>query len=87
MRTLTIDERDFATKEELMSFLANSLEFPSYFGGNLAALHDCLGDLDEPTRIRIRRRTPDPGSWFERITTTMLRTACENDHLSVRVKA
>ena len=86
MRTLTIDERDFATKEELMSFLANSLEFPSYFGGNLAALHDCLGDISEPTRITIIRRDPTPDTWFDRATIVIVRAALENDYLEARVR-
>ena len=85
MRKLTIDERDFASHDELMAFLAKELAFPSYFGGNLPALHDCLGDISEPTRIKLRRRTPDAGSWFEHVSLVCLRTACENDALSVRI--
>ena len=87
MRKLTIDERDFASRDELMDFLARELDVPGYFGGILPALLDCLGDIAEPTRFKVRRRTPDAGSWFERVSIALLRAACSNESLSVRVEA
>lgn len=87
MRKLEIDERDFKTPEELMGYLAKELRFPAYFGGTLPAFRDCLGDIAEPTRIRVRRRSPEGRTWFEAATLALLRAACENDQLSVRVSA
>lgn len=40
-----IDGRAIPDKAALLARLAEALRFPAYFGGNLDALHDCLGDL------------------------------------------
>ena len=42
------------TVEDLHRALAEGLHFPSWYGGNLDALHDCLTDLTEPTELVIR---------------------------------
>jgi len=36
------------TPAEAMADLARQLRFPDYFGGNLDALNDCLGDIEVP---------------------------------------
>lgn len=87
MRTVEIDERDFDTPDEALDYLARELDFPGYFGRNLRALNDCLGDVGKPTKIRARRRRAGAGTWFERLTVTLMRAACENDNLSVTVRA
>ncbi|HEX8286880.1 MAG TPA: barstar family protein [Pyrinomonadaceae bacterium] len=33
-------------EEDMYSSFAETLDFPDYFGGNLAALDDCLSDLN-----------------------------------------
>lgn len=46
MKEVTIDGAKITTKEELHATLAAGLGFPDYYGGNLDALADCLGDCD-----------------------------------------
>src|SRR5215475_2595781 len=36
------------TKEDMLEELASTLGFPEYYGKNLDALNDCLGDIDVP---------------------------------------
>ncbi|MFT4286848.1 barstar family protein [Nocardioides sp.] len=43
-----LDGAGVASKDDLWTALAAALGFPDYFGRNLDALWDCLGDLDEP---------------------------------------
>ena len=86
MRTIRIDEQDFETAADCMAYLASELDFPAHFGGTLPALGDCLGDIAEPTRLKLRRRRPGARTWFERMADAMMRAACENESLSVRVK-
>ena len=81
-----VDERDFARPAELMDYLQRKLDFPAWFGGNLRALNDCLGDISEPTRITIIRRDPTPDTWFDRATIVIVRAALENDYLEARVR-
>ena len=56
MRELVIDTGKARTVGELHGLLAGALGFPGYYGRNLAALEDCLGDLARPTRITLLRR-------------------------------
>ncbi|MBR3182530.1 MAG: barstar family protein [Eggerthellaceae bacterium] len=41
------------SQEALHAFVAKKLGFPDYYGGNLAALADCLSEMGVPTRITI----------------------------------
>ena len=46
---ITMDCGGVATKQELHELIAESLDFPDWYGHNLDALMDCLTDLDETT--------------------------------------
>ena len=41
------------SKEQLHSLLAERLSFPSYYGNNLDALHDCLCERSVPTQLLV----------------------------------
>ena len=51
MKEIVINCANIATREELHEVLARELNFPDWYGRNLDALHDCLTDLWEETRI------------------------------------
>lgn len=57
MREITIDEARLSSPAEAHRLLAARLSFPAYYGHNLSALADCLGDVSEPTRIVVIRRS------------------------------
>ena len=42
-----VDGRKAPDKAALLALLAQALRFPAYFGGNLDALEECLGDLED----------------------------------------
>ena len=48
MKTAYINGREIADKQELHRVLAEQLEFPPYYGGNLDALYDLLSTAGEP---------------------------------------
>lgn len=45
MRTIRLDCRQMEDRERLHAYLAQTLEFPSWYGRNLDALFDLLCDL------------------------------------------
>ena len=53
MKTIRIDVTNIKTVKALHIYLAYMLEFPAYYGRNLDALHDLLGDVCEPLRMEL----------------------------------
>ena len=53
MKEITIDCRGFVPRSDLHRAFAEALSFPDHYGNNLDALHDCLTEIAEPTRIRL----------------------------------
>lgn len=47
MRSLELDGRKMDTRSSAWAHIKEILELPVYFGGNLDALADCLGELRE----------------------------------------
>ena len=53
MKKITIDLAKACDKAELHTLLAQCLDFPEWYGGNLDALYDCLTGVFEETDITI----------------------------------
>lgn len=51
---LSLNARRMTTRELAHAHLKERLRLPDWYGNNLDALHDCLGDFGEPTRIILR---------------------------------
>jgi ribonuclease inhibitor len=49
-----IDCAQLHTKEDLHRALAETLGFPAYYGKNLDALYDCLGQISQKTHLILR---------------------------------
>ena len=65
-RVVEIDEQEWEAPGELHASLARDLAFPEYYGENLAALSDCLEDVDAPTQLVVRRAPAGHRrSWFD----------------------
>lgn len=79
MQEILLDERDFASLADVHELLADQLDFPDYYGQNLAALWDCLGDLSDPvTFIVYRADAGQQREWFDRLVHVLQRA---NEHL------
>ena len=85
-----IDERDLLDISTIHDYLRVTLGFPEHYGKNLDALHDCLGDITEPTRLYVMRDATmapsDPyAQQMDRLCMVLLRAARENPALSVAI--
>lgn len=80
MPEIILEEKDFSSLADVHELLADELDFPDYYGQNLAALWDCLGDLDDPIRFIVSRADSidERHDWFDRLVTVLQRA---NDQL------
>ena len=53
-KKLFLNARRMTTRESAHEHLKERLRLPEWYGKNLDALHDCLGEINEPTRIILR---------------------------------
>lgn len=52
MKIITIDCAQISDKETFHTVMEEKLEFPSWYGKNLDALHDCLTEVFVNTQLR-----------------------------------
>ena len=86
MRDITIDCRGFIPRSELHKAFADALSFPDYYGNNLDALHDCLTDISEETRLRLVNWADAEeklGSYARSTKRAILEATIENKKLAV----
>ena len=79
---------DFSSEGRAHDFLARELEFPHFYGRNLAALADCLGDISHPTRVTLDLcgvTNDRMARFYERMAIVFERVARENPALEVFV--
>ena len=70
------------------AYLRDVLDFPDYYGENLDALHDCLGDISEPTLIKIPKDIAEGkrlGNFGIRLVKVLRLAAEENSALQLRI--
>lgn len=85
-RRVTLSGNKMLTKEAMHTYLARKLKFPSYYGKNLDALHDCLGDIIHPLRITVTftdRLVEELGDYGKTFLEVLKDVAEENPHITV----
>jgi len=85
MRTIRLDCRQMEDREHLHDYLAQTLEFPSWYGRNLDALYDMLTDIMEDTCIGISwgDREDIPAVRLEQVKKVFRDAQENNPHLCV----
>ncbi|MCI1665601.1 MAG: barstar family protein [Atopobiaceae bacterium] len=86
-RILLVADR-FASERSVHDYLSCALGFPAYYGHNLSALSDCLGDVCDATVLSVDLSHVGghaTGGFWERALGVMRRCADENPSLSVEV--
>ena len=90
LNEVTVTAAECCSQEQLHSFLKESLDFPEYYGGNLAALADCLSEMGRPTLITISINEDNLPAGMEayllRFVQTCAREALANENVSLIVE-
>ena len=88
-KRLTLNAKRMTTRELAHALIKERLRLPDWYGNNLDALNDCLGEIGEPTRI-IVRYTPALeealGDYGVRIIRVLEQAAKENKNLTITLK-
>ena len=86
MKSIELYGGDFSSRGEIHEYLADTLEFPSYYGRNLDALHDCLTDLAEDAELTVYDGDAiceyAGETWYEGFCRALTDAAEENTHFS-----
>ncbi len=88
MLEIILEEQDFTTLAEVHELLADQLDFPDYYGQNLSALWDCLGDLDGDVRFLVSRDDSESArkEWFDRLVRVLSRADEQLDNIETIVR-
>ena len=79
-----LNGRRMDTRERAHSHLAKRLRLPDYYGNNLDALNDCLGEIAVPTRILLRNAVclrESLGDYGERLIAVFASAAEQNSNI------
>ena len=88
MRYAIIEGAAVGSMARLHRLLAEQLDFPGWYGGNLDALYDCLTDLTEETSIILlhsQARTETLGTSYGRFCRVLTDAAAENPNLHIQI--
>ncbi len=78
------------TRERAHAHLKARLRLPKWYGANLDALNDCLGEIGEPTHLVIRyapELTLTLGDYGTKLLGILERAAEENPNLRIERRA
>ncbi|MGN0777038.1 MAG: barstar family protein [Candidatus Ventricola sp.] len=83
MKTIKLDVTNISTVKALHVYLAYVLDLPAYYGRNLDALHDVLGEICEQTRIVLTGRpaSGEMAAYLPRLARVLEDAAQENPAL------
>ena len=88
-KRLTLNAKRMTTRELAHALIKERLRLPDWYGNNLDALNDCLGEIGQPTRITVRYAPALEemlGDYGVRIIRVLEQAAKENKNLTVTLK-
>lgn len=86
---LSLNASRMSTRALAHQHLKERLRLPDWYGGNLDALHDCLGEIGEPTRIILRHVSMlerSLGEYGVRLLRVLEQSVEENSNLRLTIK-
>lgn len=88
-KRLTLNARRMTSREQAHAHLKERLRLPDWYGNNLDALNDCLGEICAPTQIIVRfapMLEQNLGDYGVKIIRVLEQAAQENINLKVTLK-
>ncbi len=88
-RRYFLNARRMTTKENAHAHIKERLRLPEWYGNNLDALHDCLGEIGKPTRITVRFAPlleQTLGEYGTKLLSVLNDAALENGNLRISQK-
>lgn len=88
MKTIIIDGNEIISMSDIHSIFAEELDFPEWYGKNLDALYDCLGDVTEEVEIIFENTDEleeNIGISFKKLIRLLEDVSSENDYISVEI--
>lgn len=84
---IILDSGQLLEPEATHAYLAERLELPDYYGGNLDALYDCLTEIGEETQLILKMAENHRDNInFKKILMVMMDAEAENPYLSVKIE-
>ena len=86
MKTIRLDVTNIGTVKALHVYLAYMLDLPDYYGRNLDALHDVLGEIGDQTRIVMAGQpaSTEMAAYLPRLVRVLEDAAQENGMLHIQ---
>ncbi len=87
MRTIRLELETISTRQALHRYLQQALALPAYYGGNLDALYDCLGEVSQPLCLSLPPAAAEEaylGGYGPRLRQVLEEAAAANPNLQLR---
>jgi ribonuclease inhibitor len=89
-RRLALNAMQMTTRERAHAHIKERFNLPDWYGNNLDALNDCLGEIGEPTHI-IVRNTPvleqSLGDYGGKLVRVLEQATEENENLRLTLRS
>lgn len=89
MREIILDCAEITDKKQLHELIAEGLQFPDWYGGNLDALYDCLTGVYDETHIVLKdfaKLQENLGSYALSVRKVLLKADEDNDYIHINIE-
>lgn len=89
MKEVILDCTEITDKKQLHRLIAEGLEFPDWYGGNLDALYDCLTGVYDETHIVLKhfaKLEENLGSYAASVRKVLLKADEDNERITAIIE-